>query len=192
MRIAGRTRVRPERLRRVAVTRQPPRGKAALRGVVTRGSRSDRSPVVARKGGRFEDPTVCPRCGAVFSHKTWRRRGRIQAQVLLDAARDVCPGCRQVERGESFGSVAIRGPRALELEGEIRRRVANVAARARFTQPERRIVEIRRVADSLEVQTTSQELAHRIVRELEKAFGGRAHLEWSDRDGRLYATWGLE
>jgi hypothetical protein len=41
----------------------------------------------------------------------------------------------------------------------------------------------------MEVLTTSQKLAHRLAHELEKAFGGRTHYAWSDRDGRLVANW---
>jgi hypothetical protein len=47
----------------------------------------------------------------------------------------------------------------------------------------------RRDGAELEVLTTSQKLAHRIVNELKKAFRGRATYDWSDRDGALYATW---
>lgn len=36
---------------------------------------------------------------------------------------------------------------------------------------------------------TSQKLAHRLVREIEKAFGGRSSYRWSDTDGSLTATW---
>jgi hypothetical protein len=43
--------------------------------------------------------------------------------------------------------------------------------------------------EGLEILTTSQKLAHRIARELEKAFGGRARFTWSDREGSLDATW---
>jgi hypothetical protein len=39
------------------------------------------------------------------------------------------------------------------------------------------------------VLTTSQKLAHRIVRELNKAFHGHAKYSWSDNDGSLYARW---
>jgi len=44
-------------------------------------------------------------------------------------------------------------------------------------------------AGRLEVITTSQKLAHRIVATLKKTFGGRASYAWSDRDGSLFATW---
>jgi hypothetical protein len=73
-------------------------------------------------------------------------------------------------------------------EAVIRRRIQNVAARAGFTQPERQIVSVERRGDVLEVLTTSQKLAHRIVHELKKAFGGRTSHVWSD-DRTLFASW---
>lgn len=99
-----------------------------------------------------------------------------------------CPGCSQAARGVGFGRVLIRGAYALANEGAIRRRLANVASRAAHTQPERRISAIDRHDDMVEVITTSQKLAHRIVHELKKAFRGRASYAWSD-DGTLLATW---
>jgi hypothetical protein len=42
---------------------------------------------------------------------------------------------------------------------------------------------------TIEVLTTSEKLAHRIARELEKAFRGAAAYHWSDGDGRLLAIW---
>jgi len=91
--------------------------------------------------------------------------------------------------GKAYGRILLRGPFALDHEEEIRRRARNVAVRARYTQPERRIVSFRSTGSGVEILTTSQELAHRIAREMEKAFHGRVSLSWSDRDGQLNATW---
>ena len=164
-----------------------PGAKGTIHGLNRRGARSDRSPRVTAKGPTFKEPTVCGRCGAVYFHKAWRRGRRIE--LLRHAAWDVCPACRQIERGEFYGQVVIRALHSGAEQDEILRRVANVARRAEFTQPERKIVEIRRQTESLEVRTTSQKLAHRIVHELQKAFGGRGHFEWSHGDGRLLAVW---
>lgn len=164
-----------------------PSGKGAIHGLNQRGVRSDKSPRVTAKGPTFKEPTVCGRCGAVYFHKAWRRGRRIE--LLRHAAWDVCPACRQIERGEFYGQVVIRGLNISAEEQAILRRVANVAKRAAYTQPERKIVEIHRQGDSIEVRTTSQKLAHRIVHELQKAFGGRGRFEWSHGDGRLLATW---
>lgn len=82
----------------------------------------------------------------------------------------------------------LRGA-AASADQSIRRRIANVSARAGFTQPERKLIAVRVEGEDLEVLTNSEELAHRIVHELQKAFGGRAAYAWSDRDGSLRAVW---
>jgi hypothetical protein len=61
-------------------------------------------------------------------------------------------------------------------------------ARLQFTHPERRLVCADRDNAALEVLTSSQKLAHRIVRELTKAFRGRTTYKWSD-DGSLFVVW---
>jgi hypothetical protein len=90
---------------------------------------------------------------------------------------------------EYFGRVRITAPLESRLEFEVRRRIWNVEQRARYTQPERRTVLIGRSSSGLEILTTSQKLAHRITRELEKAFGGQTHYVWSDREGGLDSKW---
>jgi NMD protein affecting ribosome stability and mRNA decay len=145
--------------------------------------------VPAAKGGHvFADPTACERCGAVFTRKTWRRR-RVDPDLFARAAWDVCPACRQEAGGRFFGRVMVEGGLDAATLREVERRIRSVAARAGFTQPERRVIDVRAGVDALEVRTTSQKLAHRLARELEKAFGGRTRYAWSDRDGRLVATW---
>lgn len=161
-----------------------------IRALVHSGVRSEKAPAIKTKGGFFRDPTVCEGCGAIYTRKTWRRsRGRRLVALLHDADRAVCPACAQVKAGRFFGRVLLRGAFVRPHEEEIRRRVRHVVERASFTEPERRLVSFKRVDDALEVRTTSQKLAHRVARELEKAFRGKASYSWSDRDGRLTATW---
>lgn len=160
--------------------------KGLVRSMDRRGSQSDKSPPVAQKQ-KFKDPSICDRCGAVYTGKSWRR-GRRLAREGMDKAQWVkCPGCAQADAGEYHGQVLIAVSDRASLEA-ISSRIANVEQRARFTQPERRIVATKWNGKTLEVLTTSQKLAHRIAREIEKAFNGRAHFSWSDDDGSLLAT----
>jgi hypothetical protein len=85
--------------------------------------------------------------------------------------------------------VLVRGGFAAANAPLIQQRIENVVARAVYTQPQRRLVSFERRNGTLEVLTTSQKPAHRIVRELKKAFGGRAAYQWSEDDGTLQATW---
>ncbi len=166
--------------------------KALIRSLNRRGTRSNMSPLVAQKGRAPEDPSVCDVCGSVYTARTWRRDRPLPAKLINAAAWTICPACKQAKSGEYFGRVLVRGSGALSNLDAIRSRIANVERRAEFTQPERRIVSSKWDGATLEVLTTSQKLAHRIARELQKAFGGRARYTWSDQDGALTAIWQQE
>jgi hypothetical protein len=170
-------------------------GKGRIRALVRRGVASDHGPAVHRKYPEPREGAVCEWCGLVFQRAGWRRtpKTRLTAHLRGAVAWTTCPACRQVGRGEFYGCVVARGRTAANNEAAIARRVANVAARAQFTQPERRVVEMgggSPVRGAVwQVLTTSQKLAHRIAHELEKAFGGRTTYRWSDSDGSLLAIW---
>jgi NMD protein affecting ribosome stability and mRNA decay len=165
------------------------KGKGRIRSLSRRGTRSSKSPAVVAKTAAPREGTVCERCGAVFSRRTWRRDRKMTDTMLASATWAVCPACDQIGSGEYFGRVIVRGAFVAANQTAIRQRLANVAGRAAHTQPERRIVSINQDGGALEVLTTSQKLAHRIARELKKAFGGKTTYTWSDSDGTLFATW---
>lgn len=159
------------------------------RALDRRGSKPGKSPRVASVG-TYSEGAACAGCGAVYSRKTWRRAAERKTAPNRPAGpRCLCPACIQTREVRGYGRVSIRGPWLKENEDEVRRRIRNVEARARHTQPERRVVRVGRVDGGIEVMSTSQKLAHRLVREFEKAFGGRSTYKWSDRDGSLFATW---
>jgi NMD protein affecting ribosome stability and mRNA decay len=162
--------------------------KNRIRQLSRRGTRSEKSPLpgLARRTPRT---TACHDCGALFVRKTWRRDHKVKASAYDGVIWRTCPACRQVEQGAAYGKVVLQGAWATANQEQIRRRIENVAARAEFTQPQRRIVSFERVGRGLEVLTTSQKLAHRVARELEKAFGGRASYAWSSSDRTLRAVW---
>jgi NMD protein affecting ribosome stability and mRNA decay len=165
-----------------------PRGKGRIRSLNRASTSSRKAPPVEAARGRPAEPSACERCGAIFSRRVWRQHRKVTHAILESATWTRCPACQQTGQAVGFGRVLIRGPYATAHEDAIRRRIGNVTARAAYTQPERRVSSIERRRETLEVLTTSQKLAHRIVRELKKAFGGRASYAWSD-DGTLLATW---
>lgn len=167
-------------------------GKGLIRSLNRRGVRSNMSPPAKLETQRLKEPSVCERCGAVYERSVWRHR-RLNTAALEKVAWVTCPACAQVREGDRyFGRVLIRGPYAVANADVIRRRVQNVGRRSAYTQPQRRIMSIDSNGKTIEVLTTSQKLAHRIARELEKAFGGKATFKWSDRDGTLLTTWRKE
>jgi hypothetical protein len=168
-----------------------PKGKGLIRSLSRKSARTKKGSPAETATGHLPEPSVCEGCGAVFSQRLWRRDRKLTGALLARARWTRCPACAQASQGVGFGRVIVRGAYALANEAAIRRRLANVASRAAWTQPERRISAIERRDDVIEVITTSQKLAHRIVHELKKVFRGRASYAWSD-DGTLHATWERE
>ena len=159
-----------------------------VRALVRRGSESTKAPRVARKASpRLREPAICRGCGASFVRRVWRKRP-LTAAFFDEAAWASCPACEQSGHGEYYGRVLATAGDFLDREA-VDRRIRNVARRAGHTQPERRIVSLDWSEGRLEVLTTSQKLAHRIARELVKAFGGRSSFRWSSDDGSLTAVW---
>jgi hypothetical protein len=147
-------------------------------------------PVVAERVRGLKAPARCERCDARYEDKVWRTPTARQKVADLEGVTwTLCPACRQIEDQEYFGRVRVTRPLSPEMETQVRRRVWNVERRARHTQPEHRLVDVERRREGLEVYTTSQKLAHRIAHELAKAFGGRTHYDWTEREGVLQATW---
>jgi len=171
-----------------SAARRKGEGKGLIRSLDRRGSRSDMSPPVVRKA-EFPDPSVCDRCGAVYSKKTWRRGRSLPLELSSAAAWVVCPGCAQAKSGdEYYGRVLVEVPTgSAAFIPDINNRIKNVATRAKSSQPERQVMSTEWDGNQLEVLTTSQKLAHRIVHELAKTFGGKPRFAWSDEDGTLLA-----
>jgi len=163
-------------------------GKGLIRSLNRASTQSNKARPAEGGRGRLPEPSGCERCGAIFSRRVWRQGRRVTAALLEKVHWTTCPACEQTSRATGLGRVVLRGAYVATHEGAVRRRIANVAARAAYTQSQRRVSSIEWRDDALEVLTTSQKLAHRIVRELEKAFGGRVTYAWSD-DGSLFATW---
>lgn len=151
--------------------------------------RSQKGPRVAAKVRPPKDPTLCDGCGALYSRKQWRGGARLTRPLLEKVSWGRCPACEQSRTGVGYGRVAMTGAFVGENLDAIRRRIKNVADRAKSTQTQRRVLTFEETKNGLDVITTSQKLAHRIVRELEKAFGGKARYAWDADDGSLLATW---
>jgi hypothetical protein len=168
-----------------------PKGKGLIRSLTRGFSRTKKRHPMEAAAGHLPEPSVCTGCGAIFARRVWRSDRTITGALLARAHWVRCPACSQLADRSGLGRVIVRGRYALAHEALIRRRLANIAAHASRTEPERRISTIERLEDRMEVITTSQKLAHRIVHELKKLFRGRASYVWSD-DGTLHATWERE
>jgi hypothetical protein len=168
--------------------RTAPKGKSLIRALVRRGTAGGKVHAGEAIVGRQPEPRACDRCGAILRKRVWRTDLRPSRALLDRVTWTVCPACRQAATESGQGRIILEGSFVDANREALRARIRNVAARAARTQPQRRIVAMGRTGDVMEVLTSSQKLAHRLVRELEKAFRGRTTYAWSD-DGTLFARW---
>ena len=165
-------------------------GKGVIRKLNRSATASGKLHPAELRRGREAEPTMCERCGATLTRRVWHRPSQAKPTHAFfeRVSWAICPACTQVEREEYLGRITIDGDVVRSDGDAIRRRIHNVAERAEYTQVEHRVVSLDEVDGKLVVLTTSQKLAHRIVHELKKAFGGRASYQWLD-DGCLEARW---
>lgn len=134
--------------------------------------------------GKLAEPTVCPRCGAVF------HRGRWQWLPAPEGAHSViCPACHRIEDKFPAGYVTLEGDFLAQHRGEILDLVRNVERREKAEHPLQRIIEIVEEGGSALVTTTDIHLARGIAEAVEHAYQGELDLRYNTQDNLLRAHW---
>jgi hypothetical protein len=140
------------------------------------------------------EPIVCAGCGAVYVHKHWSRSAttRLRA-VKADQPIEVriCGACRRRREGVPHGFVHVDGDFVRTHRTDIINLLRNEAARAAEDNPLAQIVdwhESGHTADVL-VTTTTEHLAIRLGRALEKAFDGRVLYGFSHENKLAHVWW---
>ena len=134
--------------------------------------------------GKPPEPTRCPDCGAVF------RDGRWRWAVMPGIGEDhLCPACRRTRDAIPAGIVTLSGPFLAEHEDEILRLVEHVASREKTEHPLKRIMEVRKEADSVVITTTDLHLARLIGDSLENAYEGRLDYTYPPGADVLRVSW---
>jgi NMD protein affecting ribosome stability and mRNA decay len=134
----------------------------------------------------------CPGCGAVYFHGRWSLepaeaiRRRLEGR---DAVKDsYCPGCLKIRDRYAQGIVEISGIEPKE-KMDILRLVKNEEIKARGKNPLERIIAIVPKENALRIETTTEKLAQRLGRALNKARGGRVAYKWSERNKFVRVIW---
>ncbi|MGE5707955.1 MAG: hypothetical protein ACM3YO_06455 [Bacteroidota bacterium] len=122
---------------------------------------------------------ICPSCHAIYEDKHFKYDEERYQQLAKnpDVLQAVCEGCGRVEKEMFEGHLKLRSPLILTHGDEIRNRIYHEEDRARMVNPIARVGLIHQEGDTMEVWTTTGWLAHRIGREIEKAFKGKLRVQ---------------
>ena len=137
---------------------------------------------------------LCAGCGAIYEHKHWTRseraRARLSSRVADPVAVQVCPACRRRQAGVAHGFVHVDGDFVAHHREEIVRLLHNETDRAGTDNP------LGQVLDwgddglgGLLITTTTEHLAIRLGRALEKAYDGKVLYGFSHENKLAHVWW---
>jgi NMD protein affecting ribosome stability and mRNA decay len=132
---------------------------------------------------KLPEPTVCPKCGAVYHKGRWT-----WAERPAGAGERTCPACRRIADHFPAGCLRILGdlgPREAELLNLVR----NQEAAEKAEHPLERLMEIQRDREGLLVTTTGIHLARRIAEALQRAFHEHVEIQYLKEQDLVRVTW---
>ncbi len=133
---------------------------------------------------KLREPTICPRCGAVYHGGRWQWASRPAA-----ATEQTCPACHRIQDKYPAGSVALSGPFLQAHREEILNVARNAEARAKTTHPLKRIIDIEAEGEGVLITTTDPHLARAIGEALHHAYAGELDFHYADESNILRVQW---
>ena len=134
----------------------------------------------------------CSRCGAIYYRRRWTLTPppdmRDWAEFRDGVRAATCPACRKIREHYPAGELRLIGVPQEDKE-EILRLLRNEEERAREKNPLERIMDIRAEGPRWIVETTTEKLAQRLGRSLEKARGGKVAYKWSHNNKFVHVFW---
>ena len=140
------------------------------------------------------EPLLCAGCGAVYVKRRWSHEPAAHLLAGAHAYKPVevkiCPACRRRRSGTPHGFVHIDGEFVAQHEVEIGNLIRNEEARAAEDNPLGRILHLGPDGTGgLLVTTTTEHLAIRLGRMLEKTFDGKLLFGFAHETKLAHVWW---
>jgi hypothetical protein len=141
------------------------------------------------------EPIVCAGCGAIYLRKHWSHdasaRARAAAAQGEPVAVRICAACRRGRTGVPHGFVHVDGGFVRTHRAELVNLLRNEAARAAEDNPLAQVMDWGDDGhrDDVLVTTTTEHLAVRLGRALQKAFDGRVLYGFSHENKLAHVWW---
>jgi NMD protein affecting ribosome stability and mRNA decay len=155
---------------------------------------------VDHDGGRHRpprapsEPSLCAGCGAVYINRHWSRSAASRVRAARRAgdpiAVRVCPACRQRTTGVPHGFLHVSGEFVAQHREDILHLLHNEVSRAMDDNPLGQVLDWGEDGTGgLLLTTTTEHLAIRLGRGLEKAFDGKVLYGFSHENKLAHVWW---
>jgi NMD protein affecting ribosome stability and mRNA decay len=145
------------------------------------------------KKDQYADPTICPSCGLVYHNKTWKKDQELLKSMKLnkDVIYKDCPACRKMKDDYPLGVLIIQGD-ILSQKGKIEEAlnlIKHEEEKEQISNPLARIMKMENYGDRMEIKTTTEGLATRLGKALNKAYQGELEVIFSEHEKFLRVIW---
>jgi NMD protein affecting ribosome stability and mRNA decay len=134
--------------------------------------------------GKLKEPTVCPRCKAVFHKGRWT-----WATPPADAHETMCPACHRIQDKYPKGLLTLKGTFAREEQDQVLGLAKNTEAKETKEHPLSRIMTIEQQREGIVVATTDTHLPRRIGEALTHAYRGELAMHYDEDEDFVRVTW---
>jgi NMD protein affecting ribosome stability and mRNA decay len=151
-----------------------------------------RDPYIPVKG--WPEPTICPRCEALYAKKRWQFSDKLllAAKNNRETEYHKCPACHKIEDGYPMGIINLSGPFVAEHREELVSMLKSEERRAMQKNPLERFIKIEKRNGGLYAETTSDALALRVGHLLTRAYKGKHEYHWRSGDKYVEIDWRRE
>lgn len=145
----------------------------------------------------------CPDCHATYYRKRWvipdlvtkrktqKTEGTTKQSVkaVLVPQPYLCPACRKIRDGYAEGFLFINWPNWVTHKADVLNLIHNEEKRACKVNPLERVMAIRERSGGVDIETTTEHLAQRLGKHLNRAFQGQIQYKWSHKDKLARVEW---
>lgn len=137
-----------------------------------------------REQEKLPDPTVCPKCNALFTNGRWTW------DTSLEKPKEtLCPACRRIADKLPAGQIELRGEFFKSHHDEILNLVRNIEQEEKTAHPLERIMSVSDDGDKTVVTTTGIHVARRIGEALSRSYKGEHSFQYGDGEQSIMVKW---
>lgn len=134
--------------------------------------------------GKLQEPTVCPKCSAVFHKGRWQWLG-----APANAHQHNCPACQRILESQPAGFVTLAGEFFVAHRDEIISLIHNVEKKEKTEHPLKRIMAIEEEDNGVLITTTDIHLARGIGEAIHHAYQGDLEFHYNLAENLLRVSW---
>jgi len=139
-----------------------------------------------RHSEKYRNGTRCPDCGLVFNGSVWKKP---EPTTRVESPSKPCPACLLVRDGKVGGMVQLSGDFASLHRQDLMNRIRNVERLSSVERPLERIIRIDEKDEGIRVSVTTEHLAARIGKAIQRDCGGTLQLKYAPEEKYAVARW---